>query len=297
MCDSTHRCAGLRKTEQRVFSLLGAGFRWLALLSLPHPLRSAAMTTQTQTRNAAVGSLSLSGAVVSPLEPTGVLDQYKPVDLTPIIGRQFSELQLKKLLYAPNSDELLRELAITSESSRSHPRRRSRSRPLSVHRRNVVFFKTQEEQLTDPELKTLARKLGQLTGGEGRLHIHPTEIDREDKEISPIKATNLCVPAILSCSPRSQRDPGSRPRSKRHRGQGSQLASRGWHSDITFEPVPSDIAILTLTEIPASGGGDTLWASAYELYDRLTPAFASFLEGLTALHSGAHFVEVAEACV
>ncbi|TNY17440.1 hypothetical protein DMC30DRAFT_357131 [Rhodotorula diobovata] len=213
------------------------------------------MTTQAQTLTAAIGSLSLSGAAVSPLEPTGVLDQYKPVDLTPIIGRQFSELQLKKLLYAPNSDELLRELAIT------------------IHRRNVVFFKTQEEQLTDPELKTLARKLGQLTGGEGRLHIHPTEIDREDKEISPIKATDF----------------------KRHRGQGSQLASRGWHSDITFEPVPSDIAILTLTEIPASGGGDTLWASAYELYDRLTPAFASFLEGLTALHSGAHFVEVAEA--
>ena len=66
-------------------------------------------------------------------------------------------------------------------------------RSLPVHRRNVVFFKNQREQLTDSELKTLARKLGQLTGGEGRLHIHPTEIDREDNEISPIKATELCV--------------------------------------------------------------------------------------------------------
>ncbi|GAA5911656.1 hypothetical protein JCM8208_002200 [Rhodotorula glutinis] len=213
------------------------------------------MATQTQTLNSAVGSLSLSGSANAPLEPSGILDQYKPVDLTPVIGRQFDNVQLKGLLEAPNSDQLLKELAIT------------------IHRRNVVFFKNQKEQLTDAELKTLARKLGQLTGGEGRLHIHPTEIDREDKEISPIKATEF----------------------KRRRGQGSQLASRGWHSDITFEPVPSDIAILTLTEIPTSGGGDTLWASAYELYDRLTPAFASFLEGLTAVHNAPQFHEVAKA--
>lgn len=29
-------------------------------------------------------------------------------------------------------------------------------------------------------------------------------------------------------------------------------------------------------------GGDTLWASGYELYDRLSPAFQALLEGLTA---------------
>lgn len=80
-----------------------------------------------------------------------------------------------------------------TSSFSSSPRALTPRRFLAVHRRNVVFFKNQKEQLTDAELKTLARKLGQLTGGEGRLHIHPTEIDREDKEISPIKATELCV--------------------------------------------------------------------------------------------------------
>ena len=34
-----------------------------------------------------------------------------------------------------------------------------------------------------------------------------------------------------------------------------QSAKEGWHSDITFEPVPSDYAILRLTELPKTGGG------------------------------------------
>ena len=34
-----------------------------------------------------------------------------------------------------------------------------------------------------------------------------------------------------------------------------QSGKEGWHSDITFEPVPSDYAILRLTELPKTGGG------------------------------------------
>jgi len=40
-----------------------------------------------------------------------------------------------------------------------------------------------------------------------------------------------------------------------------------WHSDIQFEPKPADYTSLRLTQLPSSGG-DTLWASGYELYDR-----------------------------
>lgn len=39
------------------------------------------------------------------------------------------------------------------------------------------------------------------------------------------------------------------PRTKKQSGRD------GWHSDITFEPVPSDYAILRLTELPGTGGG------------------------------------------
>ena len=34
----------------------------------------------------------------------------------------------------------------------------------------------------------------------------------------------------------------------------SRFASAGWHSDITFEPVPSDYAMLKIHTLPATGG-------------------------------------------
>lgn len=38
--------------------------------------------------------------------------------------------------------------------------------------------------------------------------------------------------------------------------------------------------------------GDTLWASAYEAYDRLSPAYQRFLEPLTATHRADHFLKL-----
>jgi len=51
-----------------------------------------------------------------PLKPSGVLDQFTSFDITPVIGREFVGVDLVKWLRAPNSDELLRDLAITSSS-------------------------------------------------------------------------------------------------------------------------------------------------------------------------------------
>jgi hypothetical protein len=50
-----------------------------------------------------------------PLQLQGALDQYDSFDVTPIIGREYPTANLKEWLEAPNSDELLRELAITSQ--------------------------------------------------------------------------------------------------------------------------------------------------------------------------------------
>jgi hypothetical protein len=49
-----------------------------------------------------------------PLKAKGVLDQFESFDVTPVIGREFKNVNLKEWLRAPNSDELLRDLAITS---------------------------------------------------------------------------------------------------------------------------------------------------------------------------------------
>ena len=52
-----------------------------------------------------------------PLPYTGSLDSYPHFEVTPSIGREFGkELQLTDLLKAENSDELIRDLAVLSES-------------------------------------------------------------------------------------------------------------------------------------------------------------------------------------
>lgn len=74
----------------------------------------------------------------------------------------------------------------------------------------------------------------------------------------------------------------------------SRFASTGWHTDITFEPVPSDYAILKIHTNPSSGG-DTIWASAYEAYSRLSPPVAKLLEGLSAYHEAKWFKDASQA--
>lgn len=50
-----------------------------------------------------------------PLKLKGVLDQYESFEVTPVIGREYPKASLKEWLRAPNSDELLRDLAITGK--------------------------------------------------------------------------------------------------------------------------------------------------------------------------------------
>jgi hypothetical protein len=53
-----------------------------------------------------------------PLELSGALDQFSAFDVTPVIGREFgTDANLADWIQAPNSDELLRDLAITSTQS------------------------------------------------------------------------------------------------------------------------------------------------------------------------------------
>ena len=50
-----------------------------------------------------------------PLKLSGALDQFKTFDVTPVIGREFVDADLAEWLRAPNSDELIRDLGITSK--------------------------------------------------------------------------------------------------------------------------------------------------------------------------------------
>lgn len=113
---------------------------------------------------------------------------------------------------------------------------------LVVSQRGVVFFRKQDDLDNDSQ-KELIQRLGQLAGkpATSGLHIHPvTNAGREhggkDDEISVIS---------------------SEQRKKLYKGRyvSGQSLKGGWHSDITFEPVPSDYAVLRLTKLPKTGGG------------------------------------------
>jgi len=202
------------------------------------------------------------------LESTGVLDQYESFDVTPIIGREFPHANLVEWLQAPNADELLRELALT------------------ISQRGVVFFRAQDN-LTAELQKELVQRIGILSGkpSTSGLHIHPVlNPEREgyrvtDPEISTIDS-----------------ELNKKIYSKTKFGHGTtnlNQSSAAWHADISFEPKPADYSSLRLEVLPKTGG-DTLWASGYEIYDRISKPYQNFLESLTVTFQQPGFIEAAE---
>ncbi|CAO0799439.1 unnamed protein product [Mucor circinelloides] len=75
--------------------------------------------------------------------------------------------------------------------------------------------------------------------------------------------------------------------------EGQRTAADGWHSDVTYDNQPAGLTLLKIDTLPEEAGGDTLWSSGYTAYDRLSPAFQKFLEGLEAVHSGQQQVDEA----
>ena len=151
-----------------------------------------------------------------------------------------------------------------------------------VSQRGVVFFRKQADLDNDLQ-KQLAQRLGELSGkpATSKLHIHPVHnsgrrLGGKDDEIS-----------ILSSKQDNELYANTFNNKNQH-------AKEGWHTDIPFENIPSDYALLRLTELPDGGGGDTLWASGYEVYDRISPPYQRFLESLTATYAQPGFEESAQ---
>ncbi|KAK6819851.1 Taurine catabolism dioxygenase TauD TfdA family protein [Aspergillus parasiticus SU-1] len=186
------------------------------------------------------------------IHSTGSLDGFKPTMLTPVIGNEFVKGTaniVDDILHAPNADQRIRDLAVM------------------IAERGVVFFRAQNN-LTNDLQKELITKMGKLTvrPPDHGLHTHPIYMsDREfsdrDAEISTIDSAAL---------------------KKVWKGNSGTRAAV-WHSDISFEPAPADFTSLRLTKLPETGG-DTLWASGYEMYDRISKPYRTFLETLTATH-------------
>jgi taurine dioxygenase len=91
----------------------------------------------------------------------------------------------------------------------------------------------------------------------------------------------------LAVHPASRHSPEGHPEILTiHADENSKhVAGEEWHSDVSCDATPPMGSILYLTEIPPAGG-DTLFASMYAAYDRLSPPIKALVEGLTATHDG-----------
>ncbi|KAK9762680.1 hypothetical protein K7432_011360 [Basidiobolus ranarum] len=58
-----------------------------------------------------------------------------------------------------------------------------------------------------------------------------------------------------------------------------------WHSDVSYELQPPSYTSLKI-HVQPEVGSDTLWASQYAAYDKLSTTYKRFVEGLVAVHSG-----------
>ncbi|RAL12640.1 TauD/TfdA dioxygenase family protein [Aspergillus homomorphus CBS 101889] len=198
------------------------------------------------------------------IHSTASLDTFNPVMVTPVIGTEFRKGScniVDDILLNQDAEQRIRDLAVM------------------IAERGVVFFRAQDN-LTNALQKDLILRLGELTTRPAThgLHIHPVTNDaREfgdpDPEISTIH---------------------SEGRKTLYKGSDYTRHAAVWHSDIAFEKAPADFSSLRLTQLPVTGG-DTLWASGYEMYDRLSKPYRAFVETLTATQVGEGFRRMAQA--
>lgn len=59
-----------------------------------------------------------------------------------------------------------------------------------------------------------------------------------------------------------------------------------WHTDLSCELIPPMASALYITQVPPSGGGDTLFANMQDAFATLSEPVQKLLTGLTAFHSG-----------
>jgi alpha-ketoglutarate-dependent taurine dioxygenase len=158
-----------------------------------------------------------------PLVPSGCLDKYNFFEVTPCIGREYTDLSIRDILNAPNSDELIREFGII------------------VSTRGVVFLRDQELSLQ--EQKTFVQKLGLITGKpkEAGLHIHPSvrakaEVIVHEEAQSDPEAFLVSNRLWKKMFMRADSDEDAKMAKKNMNG------AMQWHTEYTSPPIPLTVA-------------------------------------------------------
>ncbi|KAH8588373.1 alpha-ketoglutarate-dependent taurine dioxygenase [Bisporella sp. PMI_857] len=130
---------------------------------------------------------------------------------------------------------------------------------LLIAERSVVFFRDQD--LSPQQQKALGEHFGEI-------EIHP-----QVPHVPGVPGVTVLWPALLATErPASFRSPGGAAR---------------WHTDLVHEKHPAGITHLHNDTVP-SVGGDTLWASGYAAYSKLSPEFRKIIDGREAVYFSAH---------
>jgi alpha-ketoglutarate-dependent taurine dioxygenase len=194
-----------------------------------------------------------------PLKSTGKIDQFSKKDLTPGLGSDFQNLDLAAALQSPDKDAIFRDLAI------------------EISTRGVAVFRNQH---LDNE--THKQAVDAIAKGSGR----PKDNTLMTNALYPLYGDD---PQVITLIPERVAERYGYKSSQKKR----QNHAHEWHSDMSFEENPSDYSSLRLGQVPPTGG-DTCYASCYELYDRLSEPFQKFFETLQVQWGDPHYVKACE---
>jgi len=138
---------------------------------------------------------------------------------------------------------------------------------LLIAERTVVFVRDQD--ISPQEQKELGLYLG-----DGEIEVHPQapQVPNVGGGVSLI-----WEPANTNYIQRGQRN----------FAHVYPSGTYGWHTDLVHEHYPPSYTHLVQDTVPEFGG-DTLWASGYAAYDKLSPTFRTLLEGLKGVYTSAH---------
>ncbi|KAJ9629545.1 hypothetical protein H2203_001919 [Taxawa tesnikishii (nom. ined.)] len=130
---------------------------------------------------------------------------------------------------------------------------------LLIAERSVVFFRNQD--LSPQQQKELGEWYGEI-------EVHP-----QVPQVPGVPGVTVIWPALQATEVKADfRNPGG--------------ASR-WHTDLVHERQPAGITHLHNDTVPEIGG-DTLWASGYSAYSKLSPEFRKIIDGRSAVYRSAH---------
>jgi hypothetical protein len=98
-----------------------------------------------------------NGYIYEPMVYSGSLEHLKYFEVTPIIGREYTDAKITDILRAQNAEQQIRDLAII------------------ISERGVCFFRAPQNDLSVEDQKRFTDLLGKLSGrpAENGLHVHP----------------------------------------------------------------------------------------------------------------------------